>query len=82
MTRRKDEAFEAALAAHYQHDPERDRLDTSDRLEGVRTRELLERFCPHYERSSLTSAAPGAPMPSRWLARDTGSLDRSVGAPR
>jgi ubiquinone/menaquinone biosynthesis C-methylase UbiE len=34
------------IAAHYRHDPERDRLDTWARLEGIRTRELLSRFLP------------------------------------
>lgn len=38
--------FDPAIAAHYRHDPERDRLDTWARLEGVRTRELLTRFLP------------------------------------
>jgi SAM-dependent methyltransferase len=38
--------FDAAIAAHYGHDPERDRLDTWARLEGIRTRELLSRFLP------------------------------------
>jgi hypothetical protein len=38
--------LDPAIAAHYQHDPERDRLQTWARLEGLRTRELLERFLP------------------------------------
>jgi SAM-dependent methyltransferase len=38
--------FDPAIAAHYQHDPERDRLETWARLEGIRTRELLSRFLP------------------------------------
>jgi SAM-dependent methyltransferase len=38
--------LDAAIAAHYGLDPERDRLDTSARLEGIRTRELLSRFLP------------------------------------
>jgi SAM-dependent methyltransferase len=46
MVKRQDESEDRALAAHYQHDPERDRLDTAGRLEGVRTRELLKRFLP------------------------------------
>lgn len=38
--------FEAAIAAHYSHDPERDRLDTWGRLERLRTEELLGRYLP------------------------------------
>jgi len=38
--------LDAAIAAHYGHDPERDRLDTWAQLEGIRTRELLSRFLP------------------------------------
>lgn len=38
--------LDPAIAAHYQHDPERDRLQTWARLEGLRTRELLGRFLP------------------------------------
>ncbi len=38
--------FDPAIAAHYRHDPERDRLETWARLEGIRTRELLSRFLP------------------------------------
>lgn len=38
--------LEPAIAAHYEHDPERDRLETWARLEAVRTRELLSRFLP------------------------------------
>src|ERR1700689_700953 len=34
------------IAAHYRHDPERDRLETWALLEGVRTREMLSRFLP------------------------------------
>jgi hypothetical protein len=38
--------LDPAIAAHYRHNPERDRLETWARLEGVRTRELLGRFLP------------------------------------
>ena len=38
--------LDPAIAAHYRHDPERDRLETWARLEGIRTRELLSRFLP------------------------------------
>jgi hypothetical protein len=38
--------LDPAIAAHYRHDPERDRLETWARLEGIRTRELLDRFLP------------------------------------
>jgi hypothetical protein len=38
--------LDPAIAAHYQHDPERGRLETWARLEGVRTGELLHRFLP------------------------------------
>jgi SAM-dependent methyltransferase len=38
--------LDPAIAAHYRHDPERDRLDTWARLECLRTRELLARFLP------------------------------------
>jgi SAM-dependent methyltransferase len=38
--------LDPAIAAHYRHDPERDRLETWARLEGIRTRELLRRFLP------------------------------------
>jgi SAM-dependent methyltransferase len=38
--------LDPAIAAHYEHDPERDRLETWARLEGLRTRELLARFLP------------------------------------
>jgi SAM-dependent methyltransferase len=38
--------LDPAIAAHYRHDPERDRLETWARLEAVRTRELLTRFLP------------------------------------
>jgi SAM-dependent methyltransferase len=38
--------LDAAIAAHYRHDPERDRLETWARLEAIRTRELLSRFLP------------------------------------
>jgi 2-polyprenyl-3-methyl-5-hydroxy-6-metoxy-1,4-benzoquinol methylase len=38
--------LDPAIAAHYQHDPERDRLHTWARLEAIRTRELLTRFLP------------------------------------
>ncbi|MGD1059606.1 MAG: methyltransferase domain-containing protein [Solirubrobacteraceae bacterium] len=38
--------LDPAIAAHYRHDPERDRLETWAPLEGVRTRELLGRFLP------------------------------------
>jgi ubiquinone/menaquinone biosynthesis C-methylase UbiE len=38
--------LDPAIAAHYGHDPERDRLQTWARLEGMRTRELLSRFLP------------------------------------
>lgn len=38
--------LDPAIAAHYQHDPERDRLRTWARLEAIRTRELLSRFLP------------------------------------
>ncbi len=38
--------FHAAIAAHYSHDPERDRLETWARLERLRTQELLDRFLP------------------------------------
>jgi 2-polyprenyl-3-methyl-5-hydroxy-6-metoxy-1,4-benzoquinol methylase len=38
--------LDPAIAAHYGHDPERDRLETWGRLEGVRTRELLSRYLP------------------------------------
>jgi ubiquinone/menaquinone biosynthesis C-methylase UbiE len=34
------------MAAHYRHDPERDRLDTWARLERLRTQELLDRYLP------------------------------------
>ena len=38
--------LDPAIAAHYRHDPERDRLETWARLENLRTRELLARFLP------------------------------------
>jgi SAM-dependent methyltransferase len=38
--------LDPAIAAHYRHDPERDRLETWARLEAIRTRELLSRFLP------------------------------------
>ncbi len=38
--------LDPAIAAHYAHDPERDRLQTWARLEGLRTRELVQRFLP------------------------------------
>jgi SAM-dependent methyltransferase len=38
--------LDPAIAAHYEHDPERERLQTWARLEGLRTWELLERFLP------------------------------------
>ena len=38
--------LDPAIAAHYRHNLEGDRLETWARLEGVRTRELLKRFLP------------------------------------
>ncbi|HEV3322435.1 MAG TPA: class I SAM-dependent methyltransferase [Solirubrobacteraceae bacterium] len=38
--------LDPAIAAHYEHDPERDRLETWAWLEAIRTRELLSRFLP------------------------------------
>jgi hypothetical protein len=38
--------LDPAIAAHYRHDPKRDWLETRARLEGIRTRELLNRFLP------------------------------------
>lgn len=38
--------FGASIAAHYSHDPERDRLETWAQLERLRTQELLDRFLP------------------------------------
>jgi SAM-dependent methyltransferase len=38
--------LDPAIAAHYRHDPELDRLETWGLLEGLRTRELLSRFLP------------------------------------
>jgi ubiquinone/menaquinone biosynthesis C-methylase UbiE len=38
--------LDPAIAAHYEHDPERDRLETWARLEALRTRELLSRSLP------------------------------------
>ncbi|MBF6327679.1 class I SAM-dependent methyltransferase [Nocardia transvalensis] len=38
--------FEAAIAAHYRHDPERDRLQTWGKLELLRTQELIGRYLP------------------------------------
>jgi len=38
--------LDPAIAAHYRHDPERDRLENWARLEAIRTRELLSRFLP------------------------------------